>query len=528
MLYRTGPGGHQVATENDKTFSISHWFDGFVHAHRFQLLLPEKGDHIKRILYNSRCTCNEHIEKVRKTGDLSGMTFGQQQDPCQSLFRKAMSTFRIIKDRGDRGVSGVNVGVTIQRNFPGLKSSNGSKTDDAKSGRPSSIQTMWQKTDSTTMQEIDPTTLEPIGIANQQKLHPELRGPLSAAHARTDPKNGDVYNYNLDIGRQATYRVFCVSASTGKTSILATISGGDVKAVYMHSIMLTEHFVILCLFDAYYAMGGVKMLWTRNLLDAMEFDPNKKNKWLVIDRVNGKGLVGVFESDPFFAFHCINAWEQPSENQPGKVDIIADIATYANLDILKRFYYHNLKSTSRSALDYVSEPRTRGRAQLTRWKLPGVGTNTVFVTAESIQAECLSKAKMDDSPELPTFNPKLATRPSRYIYGARDGGRSTFIDGIIKFDTQTQTAKHWVQHAQTPGEPIFLPNPEGKDEDDGVLLSVVLDGNKGKSYLLVVDAKEFVEVGRAEMEVVVGFGFHGVHIADKPADGLVKDEVAPL
>jgi len=41
---------------------------------------------------------------------------------------------------------------------------------------------------------------------------------------------------------------------------------------------------------------------------------------------------------------------------------------------------------------------------------------------------------------------------------------------------------------------------------------VVLDGTRGKSYLLVMDAKSFAEIGRAEMETVVSFGFHGAHI----------------
>ena len=117
-----------------------------------------------------------------------------------------------------------------------------------------------------------------------------------------------------------------------------------------------------------------------------------------------------------------------------------------------------------------------------------------------------------DSVELPTFNGKYACKPSRYIYGVSDRGNSVFLDGLIKFDTQTQTAKARIVHAQSPGEPIFVADPEGKEEDDGVLLSVALDGTKGKSYLLVLDAKSFEEVGRAEIWSVVGFGFHGHHV----------------
>jgi torulene dioxygenase len=61
--------------------------------------------------------------------------------------------------------------------------------------------------------------------------------------------------------------------------------------------------------------------------------------------------------------------------------------------------------------------------------------------------------------ELPTFNPLFATKPSRYVYDCNDRGESTFLDGLVKLDTQTRTAKHWNVHAHSPGEPIFVPNP---------------------------------------------------------------------
>jgi torulene dioxygenase len=65
----------------------------------------------------------------------------------------------------------------------------------------------------------------------------------------------------------------------------------------------------------------------------------------------------------------------------------------------------------------------------------------------------------EDSMELPTFNPLFATKPSRYVYDCSDRGESTFLDGLVKLDTQTRTAKHWNVHAHSPGEPIFVPNP---------------------------------------------------------------------
>lgn len=88
------------------------------------------------------------------------------------------------------------------------------------------------------------------------------------------------------------------------------------------------------------------------------------------------------------------------------------------------------------------------------------------------------------------------------------------LENIIKYDSQTHTMKMWSNYGHTPSEPIFIPNPHNSTgaEDDGVLLTVVLDGHKAHSYLLCLDARDLKEVARAEMNSVVGLGFHGKHI----------------
>jgi torulene dioxygenase len=53
--------------------------------------------------------------------------------------------------------------------------------------------------------------------------------------------------------------------------------------------------------------------------------------------------------------------------------------------------------------------------------------------------------------------------------------------------------------------------PDGTEEDDGVLLVVVLDGHARNSYLLCLDARTLKEVGRADVPVAIGIGFHGAH-----------------
>lgn len=376
------------------------------------------------------------------------------------------------------------------------------------------VKTLCNKTDYSLFQMLDPETLEPVGVARQSVLHESLKGPLSGAHAKTDPVTGDVYNYNLTPGKTGTYRVFTVSAATGKTSILATISS---SAAYLHSIFLSENYVILCVWNSFYKAGGASLLWTKNMLDAMRtFDKSEPATWYVVDRhPGGKGVVATYQSDPFFCFHSINAYEQPSASDPCKTDIVADLCSYSSLDVLHRFYIDNLMSSSPSAKAYSDPSNLSSRASFSRFRLAQL---PITPNSTPLRAELVFSEKPGLAPELPSMNNSLRGKAYRYVYGVTDTGKSTFFDGLIKYDVEARTSTIWSVFGQSAGEPIFVADPRAEDEDAGVLLSVVLDGIAGKSYLLVLDAKTMTEVGRAKVDGVVGFGFHGTHVSSGAGD----------
>jgi len=56
---------------------------------------------------------------------------------------------------------------------------------------------------------------------------------------------------------------------------------------------------------------------------------------------------------------------------------------------------------------------------------------------------------------------------------------------------------------------VFVRRPDGSGEDDGVLLSVVLDAQAQRSFLLVLDAADLHELARAQVPHHIPFGFHG-------------------
>lgn len=503
VLYRTGPSEYKVDTKDGHTFAMSHWFDGLSKVHRFAILPDANGS--STVTYNSRSNVDKLVESIKETGTLKNISFAQKKDPCQSFFSKVMSTFEQVafpKRSTDPQMS--NIGVTLSVNMPGLSSK---KESDPANRHASGIQTLWAKTDASAFKKIDPETLEPIGLASQTTLHPSLKGPLAAAHAKSDPETGDIYNFNLEFGRIATYRVFHTSALTGETEILATFAA---KPAYLHSLFLTREHVVLCIWNSHLKAGGASILYNNNILDSIApFDASQPATWYVIDRRNGKGLIATYDSPAFYSFHTVNSWTEPSPSDPSKMDIVCELQTYPNLDVLHKFYYENLLSTAPGNEQFRGSKGEAARGVFQRYRLPDVpnpgprkkGTAVIEYTAPK-----------DASPELPTMNPAFVTKAHRYTYGIVDRGLSSVADGLVKWDSTTKTALFWEAFANTPGEPIFVGNPEGTNEDDGVLLSVVLDGMKGTSFLLCLDAKTMKEMGRAEVDGVIGFGFHGLHV----------------
>lgn len=59
------------------------------------------------------------------------------------------------------------------------------------------------------------------------------------------------------------------------------------------------------------------------------------------------------------------------------------------------------------------------------------------------------------------------------------------------------------------GEAIFVPNPDGEAEDDGVLMTIGFDGVKEQSYLFILNATDLTVIDRAYTQHIVPLSFHG-------------------
>lgn len=446
------------------------------------------------------------------------MSFAQRHDPCVGLFSKVMSAFQRTS----------NNNVVVELNVP-IDTAKVETKDTQVADHRINVENAFVLTDSDTLLEIDPNTLEPLDYRAQSSFHQELKGNMGSAHSQRDPETGDLFNFNLAFGRYPTYRIFRINAATRTTDILASICFPDIKPAYIHSFFLTANYIVLCIPSTHFGWNGIKIPYTGNVVDAIEpFDESKVSHWVVVDRGSSKGVVARFKTPAGFFFHSVNAFEEVTKDdgEGAQTYLNLECVWYDTPDIIRSFYYDILLdrhgATREYWLDNEGCRKCQGRLTRYRFRMP---SSTYKYGHDIPSAEEVFSVPNPHTGELPTINKAYTTRPHTYVYATATRSLSTMTDCIVKTDVRNGNALIWgAPNGHTPSEVIFIARPESRDEDDGVLLSVVLDGHQRRSYLLCLDARSLEEMGRAEVEFAVGIGFHGVHTSEVPQARTVTDE----
>ena len=87
--------------------------------------------------------------------------------------------------------------------------------------------------------------------------------------------------------------------------------------------------------------------------------------------------------------------------------------------------------------------------------------------------------------------------------------KTRFQQFCLKLEITHCCLQIWYKEEHYSGEPIFIPNPDGSSEDDGVLLVIVLDGATQLSYLLLLDGQSFETLAEARLETFIPMSIHG-------------------
>lgn len=321
--------------------------------------------------------------------------------------------------------------------------------------------------------EFDPRTLAAAGAPYTAPGH------LTTAHPHRERSSNAMLNYAARLGPRSEYRFYRVAPETARPEVLASLPVSE--PAYMHSFGLTERWFVLAEFPlvvnpARLALRG------RPYIENYRWKPERGTRFTLVDRASGR-VGGRWSAEPCFAFHHVNAYERDGE-------VVVDLVAFPDARIIDELY-----------LDRLREAAPIEGATLRRFVLaPG---------RDDASQETLSDAPL----ELPRINyARCNERAHRHVWAAATGD-SGWFDHLVKIDVEQRRTTTWAEPGTFPGEPVFVAAPDAEAEDDGVLLSVVLDAASERSFLLVLDAADLRELARAEAPHHIPFGFHGQYAA---------------
>jgi carotenoid cleavage dioxygenase-like enzyme len=327
--------------------------------------------------------------------------------------------------------------------------------------------------------EFDPKTLKTLGKPKWPDK--EADGQVTTAHPHYDYATDEVVNYTAHFGPRTSYRVYAAGeVGTGRRLI------GSLpvkKPGYMHSFGMSERYVVLA--ENPLLVNPMSMpLSKKAFIDNYGWQPERGTRFIVMDRHTGD-IQGIHEAEAFFCFHHVNSFERDRE-------LVVDLIAYDDPSVIHKLDLAKLRAGERME-----------QTSLRRYRIALDGSG---VTREELAPGV--------SPELPRINYRRNNmRDYRFVYAAANDAE--WFNQLVKIDVTNGEVQAWQEPGCYPGEPVFVDRPGGTAEDDGVILSVVLDASAERSFLLILDAESFTEVARAEAPHHIPFGFHGQYFRNK-------------
>lgn len=322
--------------------------------------------------------------------------------------------------------------------------------------------------------EFDPATLETLGHLDYAR---EVDGDVTTAHPHYDRGREREFNYMAKFGRKSDYQIVATDTQTLEREVIAKMQVD--RPAYMHSFGMTENYIVLSEWPL--IVNPLELLARdKPFIENYRWKPERGVRFQVIDKQDGE-VVGEHFAEARFGFHHVNAFEDGD-------DLQVDIITYPNSSIIDELYLDRLRH----------KPPTNAVGHIERFRLR---EGNPMADVETL---------CDTGIELPRINlARSAMKPYGCAWGVGTGDPNDWIDQIVRIDIETGEADTWREDGCYPGEPVFVPSPRAMSEDDGVLLSVVLDADAERSFLLVLDAHDLEEKARARVPHHIPFGFHG-------------------
>ena len=323
--------------------------------------------------------------------------------------------------------------------------------------------------------------LETLNTWGRDDLGGLKEGLPYSAHPKCDAQTGDIFNFGISPGLNATLNVY-KSDRTGKIKQKAAVQLEGVPVV--HDFVMAGQYLVF--FVPPVRLNPLPLLLgLSSFSDGLEWQPKLGTQFLVFDRET-LSLVSRGETEPWYQWHFANGYVDASGS------VIVDVVRYEDFQ-------------TNQYLKQVAQSETHTPAKSTLWRVnldPAAGKVTAI--QEVLDRHC----------EFPIVPQQRVGQASRHTYLSvhRQGVDTSqeMFGAIARFDHQTDTLTTAdLGENRYPMEPIYAPDPQNPDQ--GWIVTVVYDGNTDTSEVWVFDSDRLDEapVCTLGLPSVVPMGFHG-------------------
>lgn len=256
-------------------------------------------------------------------------------------------------------------------------------------------------------------------------------------------------------------------------------------AVFLHDFIVTERHAVF--FGSPTRLDLLNVIYRRRpLAQSLAWKPELGTTVLVVP-LDEPARWTRFSAEPFFNFHFVNAFERGRQ-------IVVDFVRYP--DLARPIGLAAELLTGRLSADSASK-LCRGVIDLDR---------------RSLSCE----QRWDRTCEFPIVGPKGLTVDHRFVYlvamSPDPASVHSYATRLAKVDMRTgKVAETTLGRECYPSEALFVPRPGGNEEDDGYLVSLVYDADRGATCAAVLDARDLEAgvIARAWFDHSLPLTFHG-------------------
>ncbi|CAG5128058.1 unnamed protein product [Candidula unifasciata] len=263
------------------------------------------------------------------------------------------------------------------------------------------------------------------------------------------------------------------------------------RVPYMHSFSVTRSKAILLASPFY--VNVMCMARKAEPFSCLDWYPNDPSKLYIVDLKSGN--VTKITVNNIFTMHHVNAYDLDNNS------IIMDVSSYPSPEFVSHLQLHVLR-------DPVKRNSFAAHAQLKR-----IFIDLIKNEAREIPLDQSAPPRLASLLDMPVINEAYRSKHYCFVYGLvlKADNKTLSNIAVVKKDVchDGQGDRIWQLGGHYPVEPWFVADPQGIDEDDGLLLVAVLDGERKQTYLIVLDARTLTLTNRAVMPTNIPYSLHG-------------------